>query len=523
MSWASPPNPGVQTYAPNAAFTPISVRQGFGQTYQTQPQYSYTAPANTSQTTTNMMPPAGQPQPAAQKIDWPDTVRAYVRRAFEAPNWDRNVVSKEEIEIKLKETITLAQQQGMMYNWDWATMKTPQELIKDERQQALMGYPYAAPPATLDTRPNTAQTDTFNPKKRKSAEFDLANSERADTSNVPWRSTKALSLEDRISKPSNDKRPSMDGPLPKSKFQKNAEKRLRRFDGGYQSSYRSPSPPPSDGPIVGFNENLEKNYFRLTAPPKPCDVRPERVLAKTLEFLKQKWKAESNYGYINDQFKSLRQDLTVQHIRNELTVKVYEVHARIALEKKDLGEYNQCQTQLRALYKAGIKGRAIEFKAYRILYFIHTANRTSLNDAIADLTTAEKEEHAIKHALEVRSSLAWGNYHKLFQLYMDPPNMGGYLMDMFVERERLAAMATICKAFKRSVKLRYITEELGFENDGEALEFLLRYDAKDLLQVREDAEGAESTYYVVVVSQAGNLFETARAVAFRKVDLKGQI
>jgi hypothetical protein len=184
----------------------------------------------------------------------------------------------------------------------------------------------------------------------------------------------------------------------------------------------------------------------LTSAPNPDTVRPLHVLHKTLDLLKKKWKKDNNYGYICDQFKSLRQDLTVQHIRNEFTVSVYEIHARIALEKGDLGEYNQCQTQLRALYAQNLGGHPTEFKAYRILYFIHTRNWTAMNDALADLTAADKRDPAVKHALDVRSALALGNYHRFFQLYLDTPNMGAYLMDMFVDRERLSALAAMCKA-----------------------------------------------------------------------------
>lgn len=85
--------------------------------------------------------------------------------------------------------------------------------------------------------------------------------------------------------------------------------------------------------IVGTSRQLEKPYLRLTSAPDPKTVRPLPVLKQTLEHLKKKWRAESNYAWICDQFKSLRQDLTVQRIKNDFTVMAYEIHARIALEK----------------------------------------------------------------------------------------------------------------------------------------------------------------------------------------------
>lgn len=42
----------------------------------------------------------------------------------------------------------------------------------------------------------------------------------------------------------------------------------------------------------------------------------------------------------------------------------------------DLGEYNQCQSQLRELYKHGLEGHPMEFLAYRVLYLVHTRNRS---------------------------------------------------------------------------------------------------------------------------------------------------
>ena len=352
------------------------------------------------------------------------------------------------MEAKLKETISQANDTGVMYTVNWDSMPLPQQMIKEERTRVVMPPAHQSHTEPMRDVPLTTRP-VLNAKKRKSSD-DLD----TDTAPLtpPWRTSADAarpSLQDRISNPSPGKsRQTKDDQASKnmSKLQKQLEKRQKRFDGGYRSTYRSPSPPPTTGPVVGTSQVLEKQYLRLTSAPVPSQVRPEAILQQTLELLKKKWRKEGNYSYICDQFKSMRQDLTVQRIRNEFTVSVYEIHARIALEKGDLGEYNQCQTQLRALYQMGINGNPVEFKAYRILYFIHTANRTALNDALADLTTAEKGERAIKHALDVRSALALGNYHRFFQLYLDTPNMGAYLMDMFVGRERLAALCNICKA-----------------------------------------------------------------------------
>lgn len=86
-------------------------------------------------------------------------------------------------------------------------------------------------------------------------------------------------------------------------------------------------------------------------------VRPEHILRKTLAFLLRVAREEEKgdgggrgWIYLDEQFRSLRQDLTVQHICNEFTREVYEHNARLALHHRDLGQFNQCQAQLRHLY-----------------------------------------------------------------------------------------------------------------------------------------------------------------------------
>jgi len=85
--------------------------------------------------------------------------------------------------------------------------------------------------------------------------------------------------------------------------------------------------------VVSHSPRADILTSYLFQAPNPALVRPQPVLEKTLLLLKTKWKKDHDYPYVCDQFKSVRQDLTVQHIKNPFTVTVYETHARIALEK----------------------------------------------------------------------------------------------------------------------------------------------------------------------------------------------
>ncbi|CAH8610546.1 unnamed protein product [Schistosoma intercalatum] len=206
--------------------------------------------------------------------------------------------------------------------------------------------------------------------------------------------------------------------------------------------------------IIGTMQEIEKQYLRLTRAPDPTEVRPLAILKLSLEHVKEKWRSDTDYHWVCEQFKSIRQDLTVQGIEDDFAVSVYEAHADVALEAGDFEEFHQCQSQLLRLHKEGLGvSRLLEFTAYRLLYYIFTLDILGINTIMAGLRPTHKTNPCVSFALKLRSAWSLSNYHRFFKLLcpanddQQPPLRCKHVVNWFVDRERKEAIRLMFKVY----------------------------------------------------------------------------
>ena len=279
----------------------------------------------------------------------------------------------------------------------------------------------------------------------------------------------------------------------------------------------------SNGKIVGTCMKLEKPYLRLTTFPKVQNVRPQYVLEKSLEHVKAEYQRNQNFEWANDQLKSIRQDMTVQGIRTDFCLEVYEAHARILLENGDLSEFNQCQSMLRNITKGKdiwlehkeddesvSSGKLLrqtdrhsdEFCAYQLLYTIVQNSWSDFNKALGE--ASDISGPSSQHAIQVVQSVIHNNYRLFFRLYRSSPNLSGYLMDFLVKRVRAEAYDRIIAAFRPTMDIEYFQEALHFDNVGETTEYLNNSGAVYV-------QDSESTWLVDCKASYARLQQLAKA------------
>jgi SAC3 family protein LENG8/THP3 len=139
---------------------------------------------------------------------------------------------------------------------------------------------------------------------------------------------------------------------------------------------------------------------------------------------------------------------------------------------------------------------------------IHTKNGRDLIQLIGRITSPGPN---VQHAFHVRSAVASGDYVKFFQLYREAPAMSGYLMDNFIERERLKTLQKICRAYRPAITLNFIGATLGFDSKQEILIWL------EKLQIIIQDDNIDCKSSVPILNNLAYELEA------KGVDIKGQI
>ncbi|KAG8927968.1 hypothetical protein FRC02_007552 [Tulasnella sp. 418] len=465
---------------------------------------------------------------------WPQPLKDWVTKCLQQINLLPEPI-KSEAQAELKDKIANAYAKKTMWTIDWSTQEL--ECMKPKTAKRKVGVDTTGNPIKKTKKSTLAasllSSETDDRLQQRARRFEREHEiERQKQSGQHQSPASYYSRHVNQAPPQSSLESRMSGLTTSFSFtprpvKGQARRKYMNSSMGYDESEDVADPNVIDWDrytIVGKSTNLFKNYLRLTSEPDPRDIRPYHILQQTLTELKRKWKEDAKYPWICDQFKSLRQDLTVQRIKNEFTVQVYEIHARMALESADLVEYNQCQSALRHLYELGIPGKSEEFLAYRILYMLHTRNRSDLNRLMSSLTPQIKANPAVKHALDVQAALATNNYHAFFRLFMNAPNMGAYIMDHFVERERIAALCVMSKAYL-SLPLSFIANELAFDTPTDAHTFLFNNGAAQYVVPKNGGSGgsiADGTKMIDCKAAHKPLLTTSEKFA-RRVNIKGAI
>lgn len=213
--------------------------------------------------------------------------------------------------------------------------------------------------------------------------------------------------------------------------------------------------------VKGTCSALEKAYFRLTSEADPSTVRPEPILKQSFAFVLDKWEKEQNVPYIIEQLKSIRQDISIQSIKNDFAIQVYETNCKIALVSNQFDELVQCLGQLMALYKTFPEETKDEFICYHMLYMLFAQNYAEYNILIRRNNLKSKTLNFCKF---VSRAIYERNSFGIIQAHQSCPYSASLILKNIYLKFFADNLPILNKAFKSTSEERYFASLFEMES-----------------------------------------------------------
>ncbi|TIB74816.1 hypothetical protein E3Q24_00308 [Wallemia mellicola] len=233
-----------------------------------------------------------------------------------------------------------------------------------------------------------------------------------------------------------------------------------------------------------------KTFHRPAAgdePSLPSDVRPPEVLRSTLDYLFHNILEEDkglhdSHHFVRDRTRSIRQDFTLQHIRNEIAIECHERIARYHIlclhelcdesgwsDQQELEQLSKVLLSLTEFYddyratNNKILPNEAEFRAYHLLIHLRDASTAAAAERLPlDLYLSQPIQLALKfHALARRSNEAHlrgrphntesspNAYSRFFKMVRSPktPFLMACLLETNFSQVRRGAFKAMRKAY----------------------------------------------------------------------------
>lgn len=221
--------------------------------------------------------------------------------------------------------------------------------------------------------------------------------------------------------------------------------------------------------MIGTATKLEKDFIRAHSEivNDKETVRPLRVLSEAFDFVMNKYKENKDYKYIINQLKSIRQDMLIQNIKNDFSVKVYETSTLISLQNEDIENANiTLSVLIKELYNTIHNENEYQFYRYYLLYNI-LYDIKEMNYIIQeDKFMLYKNNN--KDIIDIMKAMNEKNYIRLFILFNKlNSEIERKMIIPFIDYYRVQAMIIIAYGFYTTIDINYLYEKIGGNSSNE--------------------------------------------------------